>query len=126
MTTTARVMVRVKCHNPETGYKSEMEFDGKLSPEEYMAILKSIMRQLKVNTLPKEIKPPKLKRDMVGLRVLLMTSIKNGYGEVPAGTCGVVTQYYRGLTVHFDLCDTCGFKFTVSKIPLCDVIFVEE
>lgn len=65
---------------------------------------------------------PKLKRDCKGLRVRLLKTIRNGFGTAaPAGKLATVEEDYGGLKLSVDMCDTCGTRLYVSKVPRSSV-----
>jgi len=75
---------------------------------------------------PYKIVPaPKLKRDMVGRHVILKCSLKNGVQILPPGTICWVNKIYRGLELWSEKCPCCGVKAFISKVPYCDVEFIE-
>jgi len=61
------------------------------------------------------VQKPKLIRDWAGGYVRSMRIIRNGYGEMPAGTVYKIQS--AGITAHFMSlpCPCCGFKFSFSS-----------
>lgn len=63
---------------------------------------------------------PKLNRDWVGLRVMLMRDAENAYGRIAANTTGTITAYSpgrRAIEFQADGCGSCGFRPTICAMP---------
>ena len=58
---------------------------------------------------------PKLVRDWKGGYVKALTRVRNGWGEMPAGTVYKIES--AGITAHFKSlpCPCCGFKFSFTR-----------
>ena len=72
------------------------------------------------------IKPPKLKRDMVGKRVRTKRDLSNKYATVQAGTLALITGFYRGLELRVNHCSGCGIVLNITRVPYNQVEFIEE
>jgi len=69
-------------------------------------------------------KNPKLKKDWVGARVVLLKPIENGKHKIPQGAVATVERSYGGLTLVVDPCDLCGVSVRITKVPESSVALV--
>lgn len=63
----------------------------------------------------------KRKMDWEGLRVESLTSLRNGWGEIPSGTHFMVTDWTRGLSLKSVPCDCCGVQVYIGRVDAEDV-----
>lgn len=63
------------------------------------------------------MKPPRLKRDWEGLKVITLTDLENGFMRIPYGTECVVRRNYAGLSLKSDPCARCGVSILINSVP---------
>ncbi|MFM2588196.1 hypothetical protein [Vibrio sp. TBV020] len=74
----------------------------------------------------KVIPHPKLKRDYTGRTIRTVRTLKNGWGEIPSGSIGVIRhQSPKGSSIEFDLCSCCTVKPTISGVTMDDIEFLQ-
>ena len=65
-----------------------------------------------------EKKWPRLKGDYKGLRVRIVKQLNtNGGDGAEAGATATVVGYHRGLELRVDVCDKCGTKTYIKRVP---------
>ena len=72
------------------------------------------------------VHPPKLKRDWKGKMIRTRDVIRNGWGEIPKGSVGVISyQGPKGSNITFNACPCCRLKATVSQVSQEKLEFIE-
>ena len=71
-----------------------------------------------------ELRPLRLKRDWVGSYVESKVALRNGWGELPAGTVYVVSRNFGGLEMRSVGCPTCGMRLSIKKVPERSVTYL--
>lgn len=65
---------------------------------------------------------PKLKRDYKGLRVRVVKPFRNNGGErAEIGRTATIEGWYCGLKLSIDVCDKCGTKMYITRVPQSSV-----
>ena len=83
-----------------------------------------MLQRFKMKSTP----PPGKKRirDWCGLRVKTTGPLRNGAGEMPAGSLAtVMVSGGTGLHLTFDACTCCGVRLFMTRVHTSDVEVVE-
>ena len=74
--------------------------------------------------LPTRPKPPKLKRDWEGAKVMTRVPLHNRNIAIPQGTICTVERNYGGLKLVTDPCPKCGIGIRITKVSERSVVLL--
>lgn len=79
------------------------------------------------NEALKVVPHPKLKRDYKGRIVRATRDLTNGWGTIPAGSVGTISnQSPKGSSIDFPPCECCGLRAHISRVDVSGIEFVEQ
>lgn len=59
-----------------------------------------------------------------GRKVRTLNPLRNGWGEIPAGTIATITRKHGGFNLLTEPCPRCGLRASISKVPYTDVVLL--